>query len=216
MRNAATRTLRALERAEPELPRTSVADARFLVGHGDELLERLRRVLSAPGGMRIRVHGDLHLGQVLSTGRDFLFIDFEGEPTLSLSQRRLKRLPMRDLAGMLRSFDYAARTSIPDAAARGQVRSVERAHELLEAHAEEWVTWAGAAYLRGYFDTLGSSELVPLDRQARRAQLDAHLIEKAMYEVRYELDHRPDWVGIPIAGLRRYLAPKPRAVEERV
>ncbi len=215
MRNAATRTLRQLERAEPELSSGCAADARFLVDHGDELLERLRRVLSAPGGMRIRVHGDLHLGQVLSTGRDFLFIDFEGEPALTLSHRRLKRSPMRDVAGMLRSFDYAARTSIPDAFARGQVRSEERAHELLEAHAEEWVTWVGAAYLRGYLDALGASDLVPHDRHAQRVQLDAHLIEKAMYEMRYELDHRPDWVGIPIAGLRRFLAPKPRFIEER-
>jgi maltose alpha-D-glucosyltransferase / alpha-amylase len=216
MRNGATRALRELERAEPELSRGAANDARFLVDHGDELLERLRRVLSAPGGMRIRVHGDLHLGQVLSTGRDFLFIDFEGEPALSLGQRRLKRSPMRDLAGMLRSFDYAARTSIPDAAARGQVRSEERAHELLEAHADEWVAWVGAAYLRGYFEALGPSDLVPHDRHARRVQLDAHLIEKAMYEVRYELDHRPDWVGIPIAGLRRFLEPThARPVEER-
>jgi maltose alpha-D-glucosyltransferase/alpha-amylase len=216
MRNAATRTLRELERAEPELPRASAVDARFLVDHGDEILDRLRRILSAPGGMRIRLHGDLHLGQVLSTGRDFVFIDFEGEPALSLGHRRLKRSPMRDLAGMLRSFEYAARTSIPDAAARGQVRSEERAYELLEASAEEWVTWVGGAYLRGYFETLGSSELVPHDHHARRVQLDAHLIEKAMYEVRYELDHRPDWVGIPIVGLERLLAPRVRAVEERV
>jgi maltose alpha-D-glucosyltransferase/alpha-amylase len=216
MRNTATRALRAVEQAEPELSSASAADAHFVVDHADELLDRLRRLLSAPGGMRIRVHGDLHLGQVLSTGRDFLFIDFEGEPVLPIGQRRLKRSPMRDIAGMLRSFDYAARTSIPDAAARGQVRSEERAHELLEAHADEWVTWVGAAYLRGYFDVTAGSNLLPNDAHARRVQLDAHLVEKAMYEVRYELDHRPDWIGLPIAGLRRMLArtSKPRPIEE--
>jgi maltose alpha-D-glucosyltransferase/alpha-amylase len=216
MRNTTTRALRALERAEPELSSACAADAHFVVNHADELLDRLRRLLSAPGGARIRVHGDLHLGQVLSTGRDFLIIDFEGEPALPIGQRRLKRSPMRDIAGMLRSFDYAARTAIPDAAARGQVRSEERAHELLEAHADEWVTWVAAAYLRGYFDVTAGSNLLPNDMHARRVQLDAHLVEKAMYEVRYELDHRPDWVGIPIAGLRRLLArtSRPRHSEE--
>ncbi len=204
MRNTATRGLRALERARG-LPEACTAETRDVLAHSDELLERLRRLLSAPGGMRIRVHGDLHLGQVLSTGRDFLFIDFEGEPALPLGQRRLKRSPLRDVAGMLRSFDYAARTSIPDAAARGQVRSEERAHELLNAHAEEWVTWVAAAYLRGYLDVVGPTGLLPSDADAVRVHLDAHLVEKALYEIRYELDHRPDWVGIPLAGLRRLL-----------
>jgi maltose alpha-D-glucosyltransferase/alpha-amylase len=204
MRNTATRGLRALEAARG-LPEVCAVEAREVLDHSDELMERLRRLLSAPGGQRIRVHGDLHLGQVLSTGRDFLFIDFEGEPSLPVGQRRLKRSPLRDVAGMLRSFDYAARSSIPDAAARGQVRSEERAHELLIAHAEEWVTWAGAAYLRGYLDVVGPTGLVPSDPHSRRIQLDAHLLEKALYEVRYELDHRPDWVGIPLAGLRRLL-----------
>jgi maltose alpha-D-glucosyltransferase/alpha-amylase len=169
-------------------------------------------MLDAPGGFRIRVHGDLHLGQVLSTGRDFVFIDFEGEPALPISQRRIKRSPLRDVAGMLRSFDYAARSSIPDAVARGQVRSEERAQELLAHRGEEWVTWVTAAFLRGYLSVMGGTDLVPADPSARRIQLDAHLIEKALYEVRYELDNRPDWVGIPIAGLRRFLL-SPRVEE---
>jgi maltose alpha-D-glucosyltransferase/alpha-amylase len=171
-------------------------------------------MLNAPGGLRIRVHGDLHLGQVLSTGRDWVFIDFEGEPALPISQRRIKRSPLRDVAGMLRSFDYAARTSIPDAVARGQVRSEERAQELLADRSEEWVTWVTVAFLRGYFEVIGDTDLVPKELHARRVQLDAHLIEKALYEIRYELDHRPDWVGIPIAGLRRLLQSAP--VEESV
>jgi maltose alpha-D-glucosyltransferase/alpha-amylase len=110
---------------------------------------------------------------------------------------------------MLRSFDYAARTAIPDAVARGQVRSEERAQELLAAQSEEWVTWVTVSYLRGYLDAVGEVDLVPKDLHARRVQLDAHLIEKALYEIRYELDHRPDWVGIPIAGLKRLLQVEP-------
>ncbi len=209
MRNTAVRTLRTLERAQHKLSPGCTEEARFVVEHGDALLERLRALLSAQGGSRIRVHGDLHLGQVLSTGNDFLFIDFEGEPALPISQRRIKRSPLRDVAGMLRSFDYAARTAIPDAVARGQVRSEERAQELLAAQSEEWVTWVTVAYLRGYLDAIGEVDLVPKDADARRVQLDAHLIEKALYEIRYELDHRPDWVGIPIAGLKRLLQTDP-------
>jgi maltose alpha-D-glucosyltransferase/alpha-amylase len=205
MRNTAVRTLRTLERAQKRLTPGCAEEAGFVIEHTDALLERLRGLLSAQGGARIRVHGDLHLGQVLSTGRDFLFIDFEGEPALPLSQRRIKRSPLRDVAGMLRSFDYAARTAIPDAVARGQIRSEERAQELLAAHGEEWVTWVSVAYLRGYLEVIGEVDLVPKDVHSRRVQLDAHLIEKALYEIRYELDNRPDWVGIPIAGLKRLL-----------
>jgi maltose alpha-D-glucosyltransferase/alpha-amylase len=209
MRNTAVRTLRTLERAVKKLPPGCAEEAAFVVEHTDALLERLRALLGAQGGSRIRVHGDLHLGQVLSTGTDFLFIDFEGEPALPISQRRIKRSPLRDVAGMLRSFDYAARTAIPDAVARGQVRSEERAQELLAAQSEEWVTWVTISYLRGYLEAVGEVDLVPKDLHARRVQLDAHLIEKALYEIRYELDHRPDWVGIPIAGLKRLLQAEP-------
>jgi maltose alpha-D-glucosyltransferase/alpha-amylase len=212
MRNTVTRALRMLERAERKLSPACAIEARDVLDHSDQLLQQLRLLLSAPGGKRIRVHGDLHLGQVLSTGRDFLFIDFEGEPILSIGQRRLKRSPLRDVAGMVRSFDYAARTAIPDAVARGQVRSEERAQELLAARAAEWVTWVVAAYLRGYLDVMRTTDLLPADSHALRVQLDAHVVEKAFYEVRYELDNRPDWVWIPIAGVRRLL----RASEELV
>ncbi|MDQ1385880.1 MAG: maltose alpha-D-glucosyltransferase / alpha-amylase, partial [Actinomycetota bacterium] len=184
MRNTAVRTLRTLERAQRRLPEACAEEARFVLDHTDALLDRLRAMLSALGGARIRVHGDLHLGQVLSIGRDFVFIDFEGEPALPISQRRIKRSPLRDVAGMLRSFDYAARTSIPDAVARGQVRSEERAQELLADRSEEWVTWVTVAFLRGYFAVIGDTDLVPKDLHARRVQLDAHLVEKALYEIR--------------------------------
>ncbi len=209
MRNTAVRTLRTLERTHHQLPPGCAEEATYVIAHADELLDRLRALLSARGGARIRVHGDLHLGQVLSTGNDFLFIDFEGEPALPISQRRIKRSPLRDVAGMLRSFDYAARSTIPDAVARGQVRSEERAQELLAARGEEWVTWVTASYLRGYLDVISEADLVPKDLHTRRVQLDAHLIEKALYEIRYELHHRPDWVGIPIVGLKRLLQAEP-------
>jgi maltose alpha-D-glucosyltransferase/alpha-amylase len=217
MRNTATRTLRSLERALDRLPPECAGDARFVVDHADALLERLRAILGAPGGQRIRVHGDLHLGQVLSTGRDFVILDYEGEPALSVGERRLKRSPLRDVAGMLRSFDYAARASIGDAATRGDVASEERARELLTARAEQWVQWASAAFLDGYAAVVEATSLLPPDPAARRVQLDVHLVEKALYEVAYDLDHRPDWVPIPIGGLASLLrAREPRSELEDV
>jgi maltose alpha-D-glucosyltransferase/alpha-amylase len=209
MRNTAQQTLRALRRRTDSMPGSSSAESAFVVSHADEALARLSDVMRAPGGQRIRVHGDLHLGQVLYTGRDFVILDFEGEPARPLGERRLKRSPFRDIAGMLRSFDYAANASISEAVARGTVRSEERAQELLAGRAAQWVAWVSAAFLRGYFGAMEGRGLLPGDRTARRMQLDAHLLDKAFYEVRYELDHRPDWVGIPIRGIAMLLAGYP-------
>ena len=205
MRNTAQQTLRVLRRSTA-VPEAYAADLAIVLGRSDELLQRLYDVMRAPGGQRIRVHGDLHLGQVLYTGRDFVILDFEGEPARPLSERRLKRSPLRDVAGMLRSFDYTARAAIAEMVARGTVRSQERAEELLAGRAAQWVAWVSAAFLRGYFDAMDSTGLLPIDPGARRIQLDAHVLEKALYEIRYELDHRPDWVGIPIHGVATLLA----------
>ena len=178
-----------------------------MLAHTDELLARLYDVMRAPGGQRIRVHGDLHLGQVLYTGRDFVILDFEGEPARPLGERRLKRSPFRDVAGMLRSFDYAANASIAEMVARGTVRSEERARRA----ARPGTPRSGSRGCRPRSSAATSRRwraagLLPGDRTARRIQLDAHLLEKAFYEVRYELDHRPDWVGIPIRGIAALLA----------
>jgi maltose alpha-D-glucosyltransferase/alpha-amylase len=206
MRNSASRAMRALERAVPALSEDAAEDARLVLANSDALFERLRALLAARGGLRIRVHGDLHLGQVLSTGNDFVILDFEGEPARTLSERRLRRSPLRDVAGMLRSFHYAAYSAIPEAVERGQVREEQR-RELLEDAAERWVSNVSAAFLRGYLEVVDGTDLLPRDPHALRASLDAHLLEKACYEIRYELDHRPDFVEVPIAGARRLLFP---------
>jgi maltose alpha-D-glucosyltransferase/alpha-amylase len=198
--------MRALERAMSSLGDAAAADTRDVLAHQDALYERLRALLAARGGERIRVHGDLHLGQVLSTGNDFVILDFEGEPARSLSERRLKRSPLRDVAGMLRSFHYAAYTAIPEAVERGQVREEQR-RELLEDAAERWVANVSSSFLSGYLEAIDGTALLPRDDHALRVSLDAHLLEKACYEIQYELDHRPDFVEVPIAGVRRLLVP---------
>jgi maltose alpha-D-glucosyltransferase/alpha-amylase len=148
---------------------------------------------------RIRIHGDYHLGQVLFTGKDFVIVDLEGEPSRSLSERRFKRSPLRDVAGMIRSFEYAAAHAVR----HGPMR-VEDVPALLP-WAQLWQRWVSAGFLRGYFEAAGDAPFLPKGRDAVGAMLDFYLLDKAIYELRYELNHRPDWVGIPLEGIRRRL-----------
>ena len=146
----------------------------------------------AVGKVRTRVHGDLHLGQVLVAGNDVMFIDFEGEPARPLEQRRARDLPLRDVAGLLRSFDYAAAAS-----ARALPEADEALHRRPEQIFSAFRDSAVAAFLRGYAAVAGDPT-GPL--------LDLYLLEKAAYELRYEAANRPDWVDIPRAGLARIVA----------
>jgi maltose alpha-D-glucosyltransferase/alpha-amylase len=150
---------------------------------------------------RIRVHGDYHLGQVLYTGHDFVIIDFEGEPTRSLYERRLKRLALRDVAGMLRSFDYASQAALRsdqiDPAALPGLRTWGRF----------WVQCVSAAFLRSYLATAGTESFVPQAADDLDLQLNTMLLEKALYELRYELNMRPDWVRIPLRGILDAVTP---------
>jgi maltose alpha-D-glucosyltransferase/alpha-amylase len=150
---------------------------------------------------RIRVHGDYHLGQVLFTGHDFVIIDFEGEPTRSLYERRLKRLAMRDVAGMLRSFSYASQ-----AALRAQSAPAEKTAEL-QAWARFWVDSVSAEFLKSYLATAGKASWVPQAPDDLELQLTTTLLEKALYELRYELNLRPDWVRIPLRGILDLVTP---------
>jgi maltokinase len=140
------------------------------------------------GGQAIRQHGDYHLGQVLWADEDWVVLDFEGEPARPLSERRRKSTPLRDVAGMLRSFAYAAETS------RGRG----------DATATEWEHAARAAFLAGYGGAIDPA-LLPPAGEARERLLAACELEKALYELRYELDNRPGWVHVPVAGILRLL-----------
>jgi len=145
---------------------------------------------------KTRTHGDYHLGQVLNAGGDFVIIDFEGEPAKPLAERRCKRSPLRDVAGMLRSFHYAAHSALATCA--------ERRAEL-EPPAERWHERAREAFLDAWLATTAGAVFVPAERADFARLLDAFLLEKALYEVSYELNNRPAWLGIPLRGVLRLL-----------
>jgi maltose alpha-D-glucosyltransferase/alpha-amylase len=149
--------------------------------------------------LRTRTHGDLHLGQVLYTGRDFVIIDFEGEPARPVSERRIKQSPLRDVAGMIRSFDYLSRTALEIRRERGLMSEVDA--PLNEAWASWWTAAATTAFLAGYMETEGIERVLPKDQDTTERLLDAFILEKALYELRYELDNRPAWVWLPLGVL---------------
>ncbi len=200
-RSAARQTLAGLRRHVRDLPDESDrARARDLLRVEEDLLARLKHIVGHKlSARRIRVHGDYHLGQVLYTGRDFVIIDFEGEPARTMSERRFKRSPLRDVAGMLRSFDYAAAYALRG----GRVRAEDI--PLLRPAADLWVAWVQAAFLGDYLGAITPSGLLPRALADLRLLLDFSLLDKAIYELRYELDNRPTWVHVPIEGLLRLL-----------
>jgi maltose alpha-D-glucosyltransferase/alpha-amylase len=168
-----------------------------IVDHFD--LIRHEKITSA----RIRCHGDYHLGQVLYTGKDFVIIDFEGEPTRSLSQRRIKRSPLRDVAGMIRSFNYAAYTAL--AKQTSMRNKPENTYPLLNQWAQYWYVWVSSAFLNTYLDIIRPTTLLPRNHDHLKILLNAFLLEKAIYEVGYELNNRPDWLKVPLQGVLQIL-----------
>jgi len=199
MRTSAVQGLQTLRERLSQLPDSVRQDAQAVVELESAIVERFRAVSGTEAtGMRIRCHGDYHLGQVLYTGKDFVIIDFEGEPARPVSERRLKRSPLRDVAGMIRSFHYASW-----AALLGQAPTVIRPEDvlLLEPWARLWYMWVSAAFLQSYVEVVGSSGLLPQGREESRILLNAHLLDKAIYELRYELNSRPGWVKVPLQGI---------------
>lgn len=150
--------------------------------------------------MKTRFHGDYHLGQVLFTGNDFVIIDFEGEPARPLTERRLKRSPLRDIAGMIRSFHYATYHILLK---QSSVRSEDVA--LLEPWTAVWHCTVGGIFLNAYLRAAGDASFLPQDRSQLEAMLRIFLLEKAVYELGYEINNRPDWVMIPLRGMRQIM-----------
>jgi maltokinase len=159
-------------------------------GRGQDVRERLAaRALAGAGGRVIRIHGDYHLGQTLYTPRGWVVIDFEGEPARPLPERRQKRSPLRDVAGMLRSFAYLSSAAAILVGSPAPPDFEQRAR---------------TAFLEQYFAHVEPTLLPPGEAQIANL-LSIFELEKAIYELRYELDHRPDWIGIPVAGITRLL-----------
>jgi maltose alpha-D-glucosyltransferase / alpha-amylase len=196
MRERADAQLRLLDRATLSNERAATL-ARDLLAQRQALLERFDDLnFLHNGGSRIRVHGDYHLGQVLVAEADVVILDFEGEPARPLAERREKSSPLRDVAGMLRSFSYAALTAL-DAAT---VHRADR-RERLKPWALAWERWAQSTFLAGYMDVMRNSELLPSRLDDVDTLLQAFVMDKAFYELGYELNNRPDWIHIPLQGL---------------
>jgi len=148
---------------------------------------------------RIRVHGDLHLGQILRSGNDITFIDFEGEPGRPIGERRIMRSPLTDVAGLLRSIDYAGRSALDSAVERGLVAEADLTR--LDESRAAWTRAMCDTITESYLANVGDAGLVPTDREAADVLLDAYTLLKGLYEVRYELANRPDWVHWPLAAV---------------
>ena len=174
--------------------------AEDFVAHAPALQRAARALARSAAGhaLQTRVHGDFHLGQILVTSGDATIIDFEGEPAKTMEQRRAKSSPFRDVAGLLRSFDYAAAT-----AAAGRVPGSEQSTERRAVLMEQFRTTAGRAFLDCYRSILEQSANPWASAAAEPALLDLFLLEKAAYEIRYEAANRPAWIGIPLAGVAR-------------
>ena len=197
--NART-TFDLLRRRLNSLPEPVREEARAVMALEEPLLRQARAVIDRKIPMsRFRIHGDYHLGQVLFTGKDFVIVDLEGEPSRSISERRFKRSPLRDVAGMIRSFEYASAYAVR----QGPVRTEDI--PALRPWARLWQRWASASFLRGYFEASGDADYLPKGADATAAMLNFYLLDKAIYELRYELNNRPDWVPIPLQGVRRLL-----------
>jgi maltose alpha-D-glucosyltransferase/alpha-amylase len=192
--------------------------AEQVAGAEEQLLARLQPLLERRiDAVRIRCHGDYHLGQVLWTGKDFVIIDFEGEPARPLPERRHKRPALRDVAGMLRSFEYAALAALAEQTARAPA-SAPDPEGRLRAGARLWTQWVSTAFLAGYLAAAApapssgdsrpaeGARIVPSDDRAAQLLLDAFLIDKAAYELAYELNNRPAWTWIPLTGILALLA----------
>jgi maltokinase len=178
-----------IERIFKNLP-TEDERVAAICDRGQDVRERLGQLSRiGAGGRIIRTHGDYHLGQVILTGRGWVVLDFEGEPARTLPERRQKRSPLRDVAGMLRSFSYVA--------AAGPILGTR-------VMPEDWESRARAAFLEGYFAEVDPA-LLPPGQESTEKLLSVFELEKAVYELNYEINNRPDWVGIPVQSILRLL-----------
>jgi maltose alpha-D-glucosyltransferase / alpha-amylase len=202
-RTLADQSLSLLETRLPGLREEIRPEAAKILKLESVIVDRLRQILDKKmTGMRIRIHGDFHLGQVLYTGKDFVVIDFEGEPARPITERRLKRSPLRDVAGMLRSFNYAALSKLRN----NSVRPEDAAQ--LKPWARFWDFWVSASFVKGYSETTTNASFLPKSQDEFNLMLSIYVLEKAIYELAYELNNRPDWADVPVAGILQIVQPE--------
>jgi maltose alpha-D-glucosyltransferase/alpha-amylase len=195
---AAEEAKSALALLKPHLDELAPADrerANAILARQDQIQKRIDSLAAEDkSGAKIRIHGDYHLGQVLVTKNDFVIIDFEGEPGHSLEERRAKQSPLRDVAGMLRSFSYVEHSALRS------VAHDEVEYAKLAPLARAWALEVRTAFLSAYHETTRGAELYP-ELHPGRGLLGLFELEKALYELRYELGNRPGWAGIPLQGI---------------
>jgi maltose alpha-D-glucosyltransferase/alpha-amylase len=199
MQNLVSSEFRLLKKSLTGLEESVRAEAEEALGLKKRVVDLMRGITKGKfNAVKTRIHGDYHLGQVLFTGKDFVIFDFEGEPARTLSERRLKRSPVRDVAGMLRSFHYAAYSALFK---NGLFSDDQK--RFLTPWAELWSAYIGGAFLRGYLFEAASGAIVPDDPAEFEQLLIPYLLEKAIYEMGYELNNRPAWLVIPLRGVKQ-------------
>jgi len=197
LRKSAVQTFKLLRENLSRLAEDASASAEQVLGREDRLMSGLERLESFPvTAYKTRVHGDYHLGQVLRVKNDYVIIDFEGEPGRPLAERRAKTSPLKDVAGMLRSFSYAAYTGL-------FTHTNRRPDELkaLSVCARLWESEICSLFLKTYCECAKGSAVLPEDPTTLEKLLDIFLLDKALYELRYEINNRPAWARIPLQGI---------------
>ncbi len=211
------RVLQTLASVHESLPAAVRNQAHQVLESGPRLRESLAALDALGSGSvtKIRIHGDYHLGQVLKVGADFVILDFEGEPARPLAERRAKHCALKDVAGMLRSFAYAAQVGL--AAAAPEAPDERGRSERLAEWAARWEDGVRKAFLAGYLAETRDRDasFLPADTDRLEAVLRVFELDKAVYELHYELNHRPAWVRVPLEGLRRTLVPEPEPARGR-
>ncbi|MEG4938887.1 maltose alpha-D-glucosyltransferase [Microcoleus sp. F4-D5] len=204
MRNLAGRTLLLLKKRLSHLPPATQKLAQNLLNREDLLMERFKSILNLRiTADRIRCHGDFHFGQVLYTGKDFVIIDFGGERNRPLSERRMKRSPLRDVAGMLQSFNYAVTLALRNEVESGMIRP-ENLPEM-QQWANVWHRWVSLTFVKSYLATAADANFLPKSIPELQVLLDAYILEKGVAELVYELNYRLDGVEIPLQRILQLL-----------
>jgi maltose alpha-D-glucosyltransferase/alpha-amylase len=207
MRNLARQNFLLLSQQLKSLSPTAQVLAQRVLALESGILERFRKLYAGRiDAMRIRIHGDYSLGQVLHTGKDFLIIDFEGEPAVALSERRLKQSPLRDVTGMVLSIHYAAHVALLQQTEHGSMQPGQM--EAAASWGWYWSGWVGAAFIKAYLESSRAAPYLPASETDLHILMEAEFLRNAVYEVGYELNHRPAWVDIPLQAILKLMNPE--------